>query len=87
MKTSENSDSTNKSKENIAESNGKVDAFLNNGANTTVGRCLEGHTWTYAGSIHYNLEGLPCDCGMVLYHSEKCECCESIVVKPILNKQ
>jgi hypothetical protein len=52
-------------------------------SNTTSARCLNGHTWTYAGSIHYNLENHPCDCGAVLYHSEPCKCCGQNVVKPI----
>ena len=52
-------------------------------SNTTSARCLNGHTWTYAGSIHYNLENHPCDCGAVLYHSEPCQCCGQNVVKPI----
>jgi len=42
---------------------------------TTNQRCTNGHTWTYAGSIHYNLENHPCDCGAVLYHTEPCKCC------------
>lgn len=50
---------------------------------TTDQRCLNGHTWTYAGSINYDLENHPCDCGAVLYHSEPCQCCGQIVVKPI----
>jgi hypothetical protein len=47
---------------------------LNNN-NTTSARCINGHNWTYAGSIHYNLENHPCDCGAVLYHVEPCKCC------------
>lgn len=53
---------------------------------TTNGRCLNGHTWTYAGLIHYNLENYPCDCGEVLYHNEPCECCGTPKLKPIPNK-
>ena len=52
-------------------------------SSSTNARCLNGHTWTYAGSIHYNLENHPCDCGAVLYHSEPCKCCGNNVVKPI----
>ena len=52
-------------------------------SSTTNARCLNGHTWTYAGSIHYDLENQPCDCGAVLYHSEPCQCCGQRVVKPI----
>ena len=58
-------------------------ATATGGNNTTNARCLNGHTWTYAGSIHYNLENYPCDCGEVLYHSEPCKCCGNNVVKPI----
>lgn len=50
-------------------------------SSTTNGRCLNGHTWTYAGSIHYNLENHPCDCGAVIYHSEPCKCCGQNVMK------
>lgn len=50
---------------------------------TTNQRCLNGHTWTYAGSMHFDLENYPCDCGAVLYHSEPCQCCGQRVVKPI----
>ena len=50
---------------------------------TTNQRCLNGHTWTYAGSIHFDLENYPCDCGAMLYHSEPCQCCGQRVVKPI----
>lgn len=53
------------------------------GNNTTNARCLNGHTWTYGGSIQYNLENHPCDCGAVLYHSELCKCCGQNVLKPI----
>jgi hypothetical protein len=52
-------------------------------SSSTNARCLNGHTWTYAGSIHYNLENHPCDCGEVLYHSEPCKCCGNNVVNPI----
>jgi hypothetical protein len=48
---------------------------------TTNPRCQQGHCWTYGGSINFNLEGHPCDCGMVVYHSEPCKCCEQIVQK------
>jgi hypothetical protein len=53
---------------------------------TTNGRCLNGHTWTYSGSLRLDLEGYPCDCGEVLYHNEPCQCCGQPVVKPIPNK-
>lgn len=56
-------------------------AFSSGG--TTNARCTNGHTWTYAGSPHYNLENYPCDCGAVLYHSELCKCCGHNVVNPI----
>lgn len=52
-------------------------------SSTTNTRCLNGHTWTYAGSKNYDLENHPCDCGAVLYHSEPCQCCGQRVVKPI----
>jgi|GEM_PF-6065209 len=50
-------------------------AFTIGSFSTTNPRCTNGHTWTYAGSIRYNLENHPCDCGAVLYHSEPCKCC------------
>lgn len=50
-------------------------------------RCQHGHTWTWSGSIGMNLQGLPCDCGLVLYTSLKCGECgnEKIVEVPNSN--
>jgi len=66
-------DKQNDSKETVSKP--KLYTVLLNNDNTTSPRCTNGHTWTYAGSIHYNLENHPCDCGAVLYHTEPCKCC------------
>lgn len=58
---------------------------------TTNARYTSGHTWTYAGSIHFNLEGRSCDCGYMIFHTEPCSCCKQLVRKdfpnPNFNKQ
>lgn len=58
---------------------------LNNSNKTTNPRCQQGHSWTYGGSIGLNLEGMPCDCGEVLFHTEKCPCCNQTVSKHLPN--
>ena len=48
---------------------------------TPNGRCSNGHTWTWAGNIGMNLEGIACDCGELIFHTEPCECCGQSVNK------
>lgn len=48
---------------------------------TTNPRCQHGHQWTYSGAINYDLEGMPCDCGEVTFHTEICNCCNQSVQK------
>lgn len=52
---------------------------------TTFPRCQNGHTWTWGGSIGMNLQGLPCDCGMVLYTESKCDKCGSNCIVEVPN--
>lgn len=60
-------------------------AIFKTNSNTTNPRCVYGHTWLSAQSIGLNLEGLPCDCGEVLFHIEKCLGCDNIIRKHIPN--
>jgi hypothetical protein len=54
---------------------------------TTNPRCVNGHTWTYAGMrTNPSLEGMFCDCGKVRFHMENCSCCGQPVSKHIENK-
>lgn len=50
---------------------------------TTFPRCQSGHQWTYGGGINFNLEGMACDCGAVIFHMEPCKCCSQSVSKHI----
>jgi len=37
----------------------------------------------WAGDPNYPIpEGFPCECGLMLYHTEKCKECGSIINKP-----
>jgi hypothetical protein len=45
-----------------------------NATSPTWSPCQYYHTWTYSG-LPYDLEGMPCDCGKMIYHSETCPCC------------
>ena len=52
--------------------------------NTTCPKCQNGHCWTYAGDPQYfPYEGMPCDCGLVRYHTEKRKECGTDILKPI----
>ena len=43
-----------------------------------------GHYFVWTGDPNYPLpEGFPCECGMMLYHTEKCKECGTIINKPI----
>jgi len=47
---------------------------------TTNPVCQQGHEWNpNLLGIYKNLEGLPCKCGAVLFHAEKCKCCNQTV--------
>ena len=50
---------------------------------TTSPRCQNGHQWTYGASINFNLEGMTCDCGDVIFHMEPCKCCSQSIAKHI----
>lgn len=66
----------------------KIDIFdTDSGFNltTTATRCKNGHQWTYSGNLHLDLEGYPCDCGKVTFHTEECPCCHQRVQKHIPN--
>lgn len=52
---------------------------------TTAPRCQNGHQWTYSGNLHLDLEGMPCMCGKVFYHTETCKHCGSVYQKHIPN--
>ena len=46
-------------------------------------RCGIGHYWIWAGDPNMKLpEGYPCACGSMLWHTETCACCGSVVNKP-----
>jgi hypothetical protein len=69
--------------------NSKQPEFTFNNTNyTTSLKCQRGHEWTsYGASLGYDLvEGTPCDCGEMLFHTEKCPCCEQKINKHIPNK-
>ena len=41
-----------------------------------AGKCVGGHTWTFAGGRDYVLEGILCDCGLQRYEKPKyCDKC------------
>jgi len=46
---------------------------------TSNSKCINGHTWTYAASVGYDLEGTTCDCGQKIYHMERCKHCNSLI--------
>lgn len=55
--------------------------MFNHTNSTTNPVCQQGHTWNYSVSFYANLEGIPCDCGAVTFHTEKCQCCDQRVQK------
>lgn len=58
---------------------------FNHTNSTTNPRCQNGHQWSCLG-IYYDLEGRPCDCGEVTFHTEICNCCNQSVQKHKPNK-
>ena len=58
------------------------------GNTTSVGTGCYGsnHVWTWSGDHQsMNLEGLPCNCKMMIYHTVKCLDCGSDVRQDKLN--
>jgi hypothetical protein len=49
-----------------------------------AGKCTPNHTWTFAGEP-YDLEGIACDCGELIYHVETCPECGTKFTKHIKN--
>lgn len=42
-----------------------------------VVKCVGGHHWSLPGIIEdVSLEGRPCDCGELIYHTDFCPVCE-----------
>ena len=68
--------------QNIILDNGKKYEMSGGLATTCSG--INGHYFLWAGDPRTTLpEGSPCACGTMLWHTEKCHFCGSIVSKPI----
>ena len=53
-------------------------------AEAQTATCGQGHYWFWAGDPLMAIpEGYPCACGLMLWHTEICKECGSIVSKPI----
>ena len=43
-----------------------------------------GHTFVWGGDPNYPIpDGIPCECGLMISHTEKCKECETIINKPL----
>ena len=42
----------------------------------------DNHCWVWAGDPAFNKEGLSCNCGQKIYHTEMCPTCHQSVFKP-----